>query len=85
MDKFLQINKNYLKYELFNKYNKDTVTENCKALAEDIKNTGKKIHWRTIYNHINGITFRMSTIEAIAETLELDNNKIFGKRFKIGE
>lgn len=85
MQKFLQINKNYLKYALYQKYKNDSTIKNCQALADDVKNTGGKIHWRTIYNHINGTTFRMSTMKTIAETLELDNNQIFYERFKIGE
>lgn len=85
MNTFLQINKSYLKYALYKKYNNDSTIKNCQALADDVKKSGKKIHWRTIYNNINGTTFRMSTMKTIAETLELDNNQIFGERFKIGE
>lgn len=86
MNKSLSINSNYLKYTLFNKYKKDTVEENFKALSQDIeKNLDKKIHWRTLYNNVNGITFRMSTVRAIVETLELNNNKIFCERFEMGE
>lgn len=83
--KELSINSNYLKYHVIHKYKKNTLVENYKELSLDIKiKTGKKLHWRTIYNNIHGITFRMSTIRAIAETLELDNNKLFSEILKIG-